>query len=486
MAYCLRFISNIKKRNNRECGSLTKSELDKSLQCLIKQSQGESFSDVIIHLKSNQSYHSKGNLSRLNPFLDSDEILRIGGRLHCSDYQYGKKHPILLSSKHPFTKLLFEHEHRRLLHAGPQLLLSSIRENYWPIRGRNLAKCVVYNCLKCFKAHPRQNNPIMGQLPKSRVMPFPVFYKTGVDYAGPFTLKEKKGRGSKTLKCYVSLFVCFTTKAIHLELVTELTTEAFLAAFRRFVSRRGKPESIFSDNGKNFVGARAELKELANFLSKNEQALTEIIVNEGVNWKFIPPHSPHFGGLWEAGIKSCKYHLKRVMSKALLTFEEFYTTLTQIEAVLNSRPLTPISSDPNDYDILSPAHFLIGRRLTSLPDSDFGQVIENRLSRFQRVQQLQQHFWKRWSKEYISELQHKVKWKITQLNLQEGDMVLIKQDNAPPLQWPMGRIVQVHPGPDGISRVASIKTSSGNIIKRSFAKICVLPVEGTSVSSEVK
>lgn len=133
--------------------------------------------------------------------------MRITDRLLLSNFKYEKKHPILLSANHSFTKLLFENEHRKLFHAGPQLLLSSIREFYWPIRGRNLAKSTVHNCVKCFRTNPRQTNPIMGHLPESRVKQSPVFHKTGVDYAGPFLLKERKGRGSKTIKGYISLFV---------------------------------------------------------------------------------------------------------------------------------------------------------------------------------------------------------------------------------------------------------------------------------------
>lgn len=482
-AYCLRFSFNCKNRQNRKVSSLTTSELNYSLHCLIRASQSQTFAGEIHELKTKTKITSKSHILGLNPFLDDQGILRVGGRLQLSKFDYNKKHPILLSAKHTFTKLLFMHEHTRLMHAGPLLLLSSIREHFWPLSGRNLAKKVVHECVRCFRTNPKQTNPIMGVLPSSRVEPMPAFYITGIDYIGPFLLKDKKGRGSKTSKCYVSLFVCFVTKAIHLEVVTDLTTEAFIAAFRRFTSRRGKPHTVYSDNGKNFVGAQSELKKFGEFLSENDETLISSLANEGTNWKFIPAYSPHFGGLWEAGVKSSKFHLKRVMSNAMLTFEEFYTTLTQIEAILNSRPLTPLSPDPNDYNALTPAHFLIGRQITSLPDPSLIDINESRLSRFQRVQQFQQHFWERWMKEYVSELQIRTKWKTNQLQLKEGDMVVIKQDNVPPLQWQLGRIVQIQRGSDNIARVASIKTEYG-VIKRSFAKICVLPIE-TNISAKV-
>lgn len=264
-------------------------------------------------------------------------------------------------------------------------------------------------------------------------------------------------------------------QSIHLELVSDLTTEAFIASLRRFIARRGKPKQIWSDNGTNFTGAKSELHLLGKFLKDNNNALANEVQNEGISWSFIPSYSPHFGGLWEAGVKTVKYHLRRVAGNALLTFEQLYTLLTQIEATINSRPLTPLSSDPSDMAPLTPAHFLIGRPLVSIPDPDLMDVPENRLSHFQQIQRLHQHFWKRWSREYISELQQRYKWKTNYGSLKVNDLVLIKEDNIPPLKWSLGRIVQLSYGNDGLARVAVIRTTKGDI-RRSFAKICPLPV----------
>jgi len=200
----------------------------------------------------------------------------------------------------------------------------------------------------------------MGHLPQDRVtVAFP-FETTGVDYAGPFQIKDRKGRGCKISKCYIYLFVCFTTKAMHFELASDLMAEAFVAALRRFVSCREKPSRIYSDNGKNFVGGNNALKELGKFLIKEAKVISESMVDHKIEWNFILAYSPHFGGLWEAEVKSVKYHLKRVAANALLTFEEFYTLLVQVEAILNFRPLTPLSSNPDDLSLLISAHFLIG------------------------------------------------------------------------------------------------------------------------------
>lgn len=474
--YCLRFIENSRNKQKIRLGPLSACELEFSLKTLVKISQRESFSCEIDSLTNKNLLNKKSKLLSLNPFIDSEGLLRVGGRLQLSKFAYEKKHPALISSKHKLTKLIFAYEHLRLLHAGPQQLLFSVREKYWPLRGRNLSRQTVHSCIRCFKTNPVQKNPLMGVLPESRVTPAPPFQTIGVDYAGPFQIKDRKGRGGKMSKCYISLFVCFSTKCVHLELVTDLTSEAFLAAFRRFTSRRGKPVNVYSDNGTNFVGAKNELEELGLFLKNNENVLSESIANYGVNWHFIAAMSPHMGGLWEAGVKSCKFHLKRVLGNASVTYEEFYTLLTEIEAILNSRPLTPLSSDPNDLSVLTPSHFLTGKPLTSLPDPDLTEIKENRLSRFQRIQQLQQHYWTRWSREYISELQGRTKWRINQDILKPGALVIIKEDHTSPLHWSLGRITSTHPGPDGIVRVASVKTSRG-LVKRSFSKLCPLPIE---------
>ncbi|XP_050305599.1 uncharacterized protein LOC126742837 [Anthonomus grandis grandis] len=274
--------------------------------------------------------------------MDKDGIMHVGGRLNQSNYNFNKKHPMLISSKRRLARLIFEFEHKRLMHAGPHLLLSSVREVYWSIASRNLAKAVVRKCLTYFRFKPQQTKPIMGDLPRNRLIPGKVFDVVGVDYMGPLNFKDKRGRGARLLKCYVSVSVCFITKVIHLEIVSDLSSEAFILALRRFVSHRGKPGHIYSDNGTNFKGANRELNALGEYLINEKCHIEQLYLNEQIQWHFIPVNSPHFGGLWEAGVKSSKHHLKRVVGNAHFTFEELTTLLAQIEATLNSRPLTPL------------------------------------------------------------------------------------------------------------------------------------------------
>lgn len=477
VAYFLRFINNARKsKEQREYNSLTHDELLEGMKVLVNLSQRESFSNEFLLLSENRTINAKSKLFSLCPFLDGN-IIRVGGRLKNSTFSFQKKHPAVLSSKHQLTRLIFKHEHVNLLHCGPQSLLASVRESFWPVSGKLLAKETVRKCIVCFKFKPKSLTPIMGNLPEPRVSPRAPFSDTGVDYAGPFFVKNNKGRGSKTSKCYLCLFICLTIKAVHLELVTELSTYSFLEAFQRFISRRGKPLHMYSDNGRNFVGANNHLKDLGKFLKSNRKEISEHIENKYlIKWHFIAAYSPHQGGLWEAGVKSAKHHIKRVLSNSSLTFESFNTVIIQIESILNSRPLTELSADPNDLEVLTPAHFLIGKSLQQLPYEDLRETPSNRLSHYHQLERLKQHFWTRWSKEYITQLQERRKWRTKQDNIFLGCMVLIRDENLPPYKWHLGRVVALHPGKDNVVRVASVNTKSG-VIKRAVQKLCPLPIK---------
>ncbi|CAG7823797.1 unnamed protein product, partial [Allacma fusca] len=192
---------------------------------------------------------------------------------------------------------------------------------------------------------------------------------------------------------------------------------------------------------------------------------------------------PHFGGLWEAGVKSTKHHLKRVVGNTVLTYEEFSTLLIQIEACLNSRPLCPLSTSPDDLSALTPGHFLVGRPLIAISEPDYTKLKINRLSRWQLLQQLHQHFWRRWQAEYLDRLQQRPKWAKIEENLRQGDMVIIKDDRLPPQEWRLGRIIEVHTGPDGLVRVVTVRTAEGTY-KRPVVKLCKLPMDSSTDERE--
>ena len=253
----------------------------------------------------------KSKLNNLDPFFDKENnVIRVGGRLTHAPLEYNHKFPIILPDGH-LSRLYLLHLHTKLLHAGPTLLVANSRQKVWIITGKNAARQVVKNCITCARWSGQTFGQKMGNFPAARLQGLRAFHIVGVDYAGPLSLKHRKGRGVPTHKGWICLFVCLTTKAVHLEAVTALTTEAFIAALRRFIARRGKPVEIHSDNGTNFVGAEKELRQLLQQESTQLQ-LEKTAAEDGIQWHFIPPHAPHMGGLWESAVKSTKHHLRRV------------------------------------------------------------------------------------------------------------------------------------------------------------------------------
>lgn len=474
-AYWLRFLNNLRcPVTEKRSGFLSTDELQVAEQIIIRKVQAESFPDEISKLTDGTPVARNSPLRWFNPRIDEKGILRVGGRLAHSEETQQAKHPIVLPARHVLTELILRHYHEMYLHAGPQLLLGTIRQRYWPLGGRNLAKRIVHQCRKCFRAKPTTIRQQMGELPAARVTVSRPFSKSGVDYFGPVYLRV--GRGRKPSKAYVALFVCMATKAVHMELVSDLSTERFLQALRRFFARRGRCTDIYSDNGTNFVGAKNQMQELFGLLKeeKHREQVSRECANDGIYWHFNPPSAPHFGGLWEAAVRSAKFHLLRVLGCNPISQEDFVTLLTQVEACLNSRPLTSLSDDPLDLEPLTPAHFLVGGSLVALPDPDLSDIQLNRLSRFQCVQRQLQDFWNRWRREYLSQLQARSKHWQPAVDIQVGRLVVIVEPNQPPTQWKMGRIHELHPGEDGVTRVVTVRTATG-ILKRPVVKLCILP-----------
>jgi hypothetical protein len=448
----------------------------KSNNVIVKSIQKRSFAEEYHQLSTGGGIEKN---STIRPFLDENGVIRVGGRIRNANLAYNQKHPVLIPKNHNVTEAIIRHFHVKNLHSGTQSTLASIRQQYWPIAGRNKIKQIIHKCISCFRAKPIIAQQKMGDLPVKRLEPARPFINSGLDYCGPILIKTHRGRGKqKTIKAYVCLFICLSTKAIHIELVSDLTADTFLDALKRFVSRRGTVKSIISDNATNFIKANKDLIDLHQFFQNSEisRKLVTTLSNENIQWKFIPPRTPNFGGLWEAGVKSVKYHIKRVVGETVLTYDELYTLLTRIEACLNSRPLVPMSNDPNDLTAITPGHFLIGEALTAPLEPDLTELKINQLSRHQLLERLRQHFWKRWRTEYLSYLQGRTKWQSPSPSLQPGDLVLLVEDNVPPLCWPLGRIQQVHPGSDGNVRVVTVKTNRGTY-KRGVRKVCVLPIE---------
>ena len=312
----------------------------------------------------------------------------------------------------------------------------------------------------------------MGQLPPSRLNPDFVFFHTGLDYTGPYFLKEGYiGRPIK-IKAYLAVFVCFYTKAVHLEVVKDATTESLIACLSRFCSRRGLPLTLHSDNGSNLIGAKNELAELYAILEEKEtqNSIQAYLLHQKVNWDTIPVKAPHFGGLWEAAVKAAKFHLKRVLGQQMYTCDELETVVCQVEACLNSRPLGVMASHPLDGMVpLTPGHFLIGRALKAYPvmKIDFKPTT---LQRWVHCQKMVQSFWKRWNQEYLQQLQRAVKWHRKERNFKKGDLVLLTDGSALQCQWTNAKIVEIYPGKDGVVRAVDVQVEHKIIPEKCTSK----------------
>ncbi|XP_033316243.1 uncharacterized protein LOC117214340 [Bombus bifarius] len=304
IARCLRW-----RQERNRAAPLTVTELRITHNKLIKLLQNIHFSEEIRTLQKDRNAAIKGKLTRLNPFIDKEGILRVGGRLSHSSMTFAQKHPIVLPKSSVTTRII-EHEHKIHMHSGTQATLYAVRQRYWPVDGRSQVWRAIKGCVRCCRAQPPPVEYVMGNLPEARVTESRPFTNVGVDYCGPFHIKEKRDRNRRQIKVYVAIFVCLAIKAVHIELVDDLTSEAFIAALRRFIARRGYCSTIHSDNGTNFRGASNELRELHDLLQSDDhkEKVTAFLADKQIEWRFIPPHSPHFGGLWEAALANQTTH----------------------------------------------------------------------------------------------------------------------------------------------------------------------------------
>ena len=306
----------------------------------------------------------------------------------------------------------------------------------------------------------------MANLPAKRLNAYVApFTHTGVDYFGPFEVKLLR----RTMKRWCCLFTCLSTRAVHIEVVHSLDTESCLAAITKFIARRGRPKTVLSDNGSNFVGSARELKQYID--SWNKTQIAERLHQQDIEWSFNPPGAPHFGGVWERLVRSCKRAMFAVLSGRGLTDEILTTTMCIVEHTLNGRPLTPVSSDPEDLEAITPNHFLIGRAGICIPFIPQAEKYTDLRKAFRASQAYALMIWKRWSNEYLPQWNQRQKWSNQEKRtISEGDLVWLVDESAKRCDYKMARVVDVHPGSDGEVRAATIRTVEG-VYKRPVVKL---------------
>ena len=441
--------------------NLTAAEARIASNTLISRSQWRSFPDELKKMCSDPpgEISQKSRILTLRPKVDKKGILRVGGRFDHADLPEHTKHPIILSGSDHFTSLLFLHYHVQLGHCGPSLLLAHSGNIFHIKGGKRLARAICNKCVICRKTSAKASSQLLGQLPSARIEPNFVFLHTGLDMAGPYFIRKGHTRRPVVVKCYLIIFVCFCTKAVHLELVSDATKESFIASLERFTSRRSTPLHLYSDHGPNFMGARNELLKYYKMINSTQwqESIQSYAFEYEITWHTIPQATPHFGGLWEAAVKSAKYHLRKIVAGFKFTFEELYTIMCKVESYLNSRPLGPITSHDIDGNTpLTPAHFLMGRSVRSYPR----KPVTDRLTiseRWEKCQQATQHFWDRWSREYLQSLQKATKWHKKTKNFKIGDLVMLTDGKEFGCQWTMAKIIEVFPGKDGLVRSVRVQ-----------------------------
>jgi hypothetical protein len=476
-AYCLRFINNTRVRRVRD--PPLPREIESAENTRAQRNHGPLSPREI---ESAEHYWIKTTQSNLTDWKDrykdlapysKDGIIRVGGRLSRSPLSYDENHPMLLPADHTISKMVVKDSHNRVFHAGRERTLCEVRRRFWIVRGRNVVRKIIKDCVTCRKLRQYPYTTLMADLPPERLELFsPPFTTTGVDLFGPFYLKY--GR-NKRIKSWGAVFTCATVRAVHLEIVQDLSTEAFLHALRRFAAHHGWPTTIISDNGTSFVGAERELREL---IKEGRKEIEDFAVTHKLKWRFNTPLSPHQGGMFESMVKQTKTALKVIIGQQILSWNEMSTVFAEVECLINSRPLGYPSNDPNDLQPLTPNHFIIGRATADVPQGPFREAKAYR-KRFEFVQSLVQQFWSRFQREYVQTLMRRTKWQRKERQFEVGDIVLLVDDNLPRGKWNMARVIKVFPGKDGIVRNVEVKTKTG-VYKRSVQKCCTILEEESS------
>ena len=476
-----RSLVNSKVKSTANRGILSVHEMKEAEREIIKHTQRISFPEVIQALQRTGSLQHlrqatselknlkiTNHMRKLHPLLDEMGILRVGGRLENALIDYDAKHPVILPYRDHVTDIIISQHHQKTGHLGQEYVLSSLRHQYWVIKGRSAVRRILSGCFLCKKLGAVRGEQLMGDLPKERLSSEePPFTHVGVDYFGPLYVRQ----GRSNVKRYGCLFTCLAVRAVHIEVVHSLDTDGFINALRRFVSLRGCPTTIHSDNGTNF---RAGEKELRESLSKWNQTTIQVFLRQkNIIWKFNPPGASHMGGAWERIIRSIRKILRALLGQQLVSDEMLQTLMAEVTGILNSRPLTPVSSDPKDLEPLTPNHLLLLRANPNLPVGSFGKEDGYSKRRWRQVQYMSDIFWKRWLKEYLPTLQERAKWMKPRRSLKIGDLVLIADENVHRGKWPLGRVVDVFRGKDGYVRSAKVRTSL-TVLTRPVTKLCFL------------
>ncbi|XP_063532051.1 uncharacterized protein LOC134742795 [Cydia strobilella] len=461
-AYVLLFVEKLKTRNRRL--QLQVSHIKRAEHMWLQNSQRRSFPDEIRTLNAGRELEKKSRLYTLAPELSDDGVLRMKTRLGSAPVLYSSLHPVILDGRDPFTRLMVLRAHRRSAHIHNEAVINQLRQNYWILQLRPTVKAVARDCALCRLRRALPRAQPLGDLPPERLQAYQrPFTYTAQDYLGPMYVTI----GRRREKRWVCLYTCLATRAIHLESVYSLSTDSALLALRRFAARRGWPSTMYSDNATCFKAASNELREAYRQWLPQLQTYG---VQQRMNWKFIPPGNPSAGGAWERMVRTVKTAMLYTFNTRAPKPEVFETILTEIENIVNRRPLTHVNVDPDSEESLTPAHFLLLQN-ANLPM--IGAYDENETRQWKAAQALADHFWRRWTKEYFPLLAPRKSSDDGGRQIQPGDVVIISEPNGPRSVWPKGVVEIVYHGPDGRVRSADIRTRHGTL-RRPTCRLAVI------------
>ena len=452
----------------RNCPTLlSMDDLQKAEMAIIQFCQSMEYKDELVSLKKGMVVRKNSHIHKLNPIFQ-DGIIRVGGRLVKSAMPSQAKHPSILPKDHHVTTLIIRNVHESVGHSGRNHTLSSLRQKYWIPRAHSAIRKVITKCVHCRRLSGVKGTQFMSDLPEDRLLPDePPFTNVGIDFFGPFEIK----RGRTMLKRYGVIFTCLNIRAVHLEVAHTLNTDSCINAIRRFVARRGTVKVMRSDNGTNLIRAERELRESIHDLDNLK--IHSTLLKKGITWKFNPPAGSHHGGVWERQIRTVRRILGALVLEQTLDEEGLTTLLCEVEAIINDRPITKATNDPLDLEPLTPNHLLLLKGKPFLPPGVF--TIENCYAkrRWRQVQYMADLFWKRWTREYLPELQERQKWTKKRRNFVTGDIVLIVDDSAPRNSWVMGRIAETLSDKRGFVRQVKVQTKTSTLI-RPITKLALL------------
>lgn len=469
-AYVLRFIKLLRSHHgerrlqhtaNGKGMQLSVDEIYDAEVLWIQSIQAKLFTAEMKFLQSSGKHSPPIRVHQFGLFLDSG-LLRCRGRVNNSLLTQANKNPVLLPSNHPWVNLLVLKVHQQVQHSGTADTLSTIREKYWILRGRQVVKRVIRSCVTCIKVEGLPYaSTVPPDLPDFRVSEDPPFAHTGIDFAGPLYVVEPSSQESSMSKAYVCLFTCCSTRAVHLELTPDMSVPSFLLLFRRFASRRGLPVTLVSDNAKTFKATSKDIEKIARSVE-----VVKFLNSRRVSWKFIVEKAPWWGGFWERLVRSVKRCLKKTMGKSNLSYEELGTILTEVETVINSRPLTYVSDDQDGISsVLTPSHLINGRRITTMPNGQYFEVVstyESLTKKAKHHRHLLTQFTKQWRKDYLLNLRENHSVKMRQGKrpaIEKGDVVIVKDEGTKRLFWKLAIVTDLITGADNQSRAAVVKVS---------------------------